>query len=169
MLTNRKFHNRPKLREKIKRTKPSPVGYSIDSRYAWIERDIHHHEKKQLGQYMQLYIVLDDREYRDRVILEPVKWSKHNHRLYTHFGKEKIYAHEIAWYLEHGVMPGPLRFKDGDTTNYAISNLEERVVKPYQARVRVGSEIRCLGSYLTREEAVAAQDAFKALRAMGIV
>jgi len=39
----------------------------------------------------------------------------------------------------------------------------------YQARVRVGDKIRCLGSYPTREAAVDAQDAFKALLRMGIV
>lgn len=164
------LHNRVKKREKVKRTKPDGVGYSIESRYDWIEKDINNPQKKELGQWMQLYIVIDGVEYKDCVILEPIQWSKHNNRLYTYFDKQKIYAHEIAWYLEHGAMPGKLRFKDGNTMNYSIHNLEERgSTKTYQAQVRVGDKIKCLGSYSTKEAAIEAQNAFKALRKMGLV
>lgn len=39
----------------------------------------------------------------------------------------------------------------------------------YQARVRIGGTIRCLGSFPTRKAAVEAQDAFKALSDMGLI
>lgn len=121
---------------------------------------------------MQPYIMTDEGYERPdgEAFLEPIQWSKHNNRLYTYDKKVKWWAHELAWVIEYGKSPKKLKFKDGNTMNYAISNLEERgPAKPYQAQVRVGDKIRCLGSFVTKEEAVEAQNAFKALLRMGIV
>ena len=157
----RNWHNRPKKRDKLKRADPEPTGG-----YGWLDQ-----AKTKLGRYMQLYVMVDGERRRDgEAILEPIQWSNHNHRLYTRDKGVKWWAHELAWVVEHGVMPGKLRFKDGNTQNYSIHNLVERgPAKPHQAQVRVGSEIRCLGSYVTKAEAVATQDAYKALVRLGIV
>jgi len=116
--------------------------------------------------YMQTKDKTDVGEFTD-----PVKWSTRNRRLYVLTKRwGAIWAHELTWVLTYGDYPqGRVEYIDGDGKNYKASNLRLRVAKPYQARVRVGSEIRCLGSYPTREEAVAAQDAFKALMKLGIV
>ena len=156
--TNRKWHNRPEKHTTSKvDNKYLREWYPLDKQFV-IRKDL------RIG---RVYDLSNPEDLND-----PVKWNQlDDGRLYiTHQGK-KLYAHQLVYLLVHGEIPKKIIFKDGDRSNIDPDNLTLGGIKKpsYQARVRVGSQIRCLGSYSTREAAVAAQDAFKALMRMGIV
>lgn len=155
---NRKFHNKPE-----KHRKATVNNEYLDDWYPLDKQFIIRADGK-IGRVFDLTTT--------EPLSDPVQWRElDDGRLYiTHQGK-KLYAHHLVYLLVHGEMPKRVQFRDGDRSNIDPDNLIAiDMHKPsYQARVRVADKIRCLGSYPTHEEAVAAQDAFKALMKMGIV
>lgn len=160
MTHNRRYANRPDKHAKKEVNNKNPVGNTLDTQFV-IRSD---------GRIGRLYAY--GHHYSGDHFNDPVQWREldDGRNYITHEGK-KLYAHHLVWFLVHGEMPKQIKFKDGDKSNFNVENLvAQGIRKPtHQARVRVGDTIKCLGSYPTREAAVEAQDAFKALKAMGIV
>jgi len=157
---NRRFHNRP-TKHTTSHISNVEVGHSIETMYDFTEDGL-------IGRRFEMY---RDGYSDGGIHLDPVKWRKLlDGRLYITFNGDRWYAHQIAWYLKHKVKPHKIKFKDGDKSNYRLNNLEIKTTtrRPYQAQVRVNGKTISLGSYSTREEQQEAQNAFKALRKMGL-
>jgi hypothetical protein len=103
--------------------------------------------------------------------------ATHNHGKYLRvwFNGKKYYAHNVIWYLAHGVWPRFIDHRDGNRYNNRLSNLREcgmsqnianadygefRGVEQHGRRFRVRIMVdgvkRTIGTYDTREEAAAA-------------
>lgn len=156
---NRKYHNRPRAHAKKQLNNEYLKDWYPLNKQFIIRRD---------GKIGRVYDLSNPIDLND-----PVKWNAlDDGRLYITHQSKKLYAHHLVWLLVHGEMPKKIIFRDGDRSNVDPDNLiapQTTIKRSYQARVRVGDTIRCLGSYPTKEEAVEAQNAFKALVKMGLV
>lgn len=157
---SRRFHNRP-VKHHTSHVDNIEQGHSIDTMFDFTADGL-------IGRRTKMY---RDGCTDGEITLCAVKWrTLADGRRYITFEGDRWYAHQIAWFLRYKSKPHKITFKDGDKSNYRLSNLQLKTTtrRPYQAQVRVNGKTISLGSYSTREEQQAAQEAYKALRKMGL-
>lgn len=95
---------------------------------------------------------------------------------------ESYYVHRLVWLLHMGYLPEQLDHIDGNPRNNRIENIRECSnlenarnsksrsnsrskfkgvfwnYKKWSAQIRIGKDVRCLGSFLTEEEAAMSYD-----------